>query len=85
MSAVDRWAVLVEEVNGRRGYYSQHVRDPEFPCDGYERADLLDEGVMPIRDCTSDGHYICRARTMGCIHFSAVLFGEARGGDHTDG
>lgn len=77
MSALHRWAELVEEVNGRVRVGARGVRDPDFRCEGYRRAEhepFEDEASRPP-DCETDGHYLCSE----CVFISEKALRRRRG------
>jgi len=55
------WRALIEEVNGRASFGAVGVRDPQFPCEGYDGKGYAGHGR-----CDSDGHYMC----LRCSHLS---------------
>lgn len=52
--ALKNWGTLVRFVNGRQVVGDLGVRDPEYPCEGYDARGYNGEGR-----CLSDGHYEC--------------------------
>ena len=71
MSALESWRLLVAHANGRAVVGAVGIRDPEFPCEGYqptESPDLLGLRVTAPGggSCDSDGHYLC----VGCRNLS---------------
>lgn len=61
MIHLQRWAELVENVNGRTMFGQVGVRDPENPCDEFDGKGYNGKG-----QCPSDGHYLCTE----CSHLS---------------
>ena len=61
MTALHRWAELVEEVNGRVRLGARGVRDPDARCEGYRRAEHEPFEDEPSRadNCETAGHYPC--------------------------
>lgn len=60
------WRILELEVNGKAYVGQRGVRDPEFPCEGFEPGKPTISGR-----CETDGHYVCdecveRATCGGC-------------------
>jgi len=75
-----RWAELVDNVNGRTRFGQRHVRDPEAPCEMFEPVDGFDFMGTTIfangdGDCDTDGHYLC----VGCVHLSERAMLERAG------
>ena len=66
MSAIARWAELEATVNGRVLVGMEGVRDPDFRCEGFRRADQEPKDALALRDCDTDGHYLCDE----CVHIS---------------
>lgn len=66
MSSIARWAELEAAVNGRVLVGMEGVRDPDFRCEGFRRADQEPKDARSARDCDTDGHYLCD----DCIHIS---------------
>lgn len=58
MSALQQWAFLEAELNGRAIVGQPGGRDPEYPCAMFE------PGTPAGSDCNTDGHYMCRE----CVH-----------------
>lgn len=52
--ALQRWAALVDEVNGRVRFGAAGVRDPDAPCSAFDPGE-----PEPGSDCHTDGHYMC--------------------------
>jgi hypothetical protein len=50
--ALQRWAWLVAEVNGRAVLGQPGMRDPDAPCDDFNPG-------TPSGECRTDGHYMC--------------------------
>jgi hypothetical protein len=48
------WQQLYENANGRTVFGQVGVRDPEYPCVGFDA-----KGYSGNGDCESDGHYMC--------------------------
>jgi hypothetical protein len=69
--ALRRWADLEAQVNGRTFFGQNGVRDPQAPCDQFERTPdgrLMGTGITAdgSGSCMSDGHYLC----CDCVHLS---------------
>lgn len=58
-TALERWAWLTAEVNGRTAIGMPGVRDPESPCELFTPGE-----PSSTSGCDSDGHYICEE----CLH-----------------
>ena len=64
--ALTRWNILVDQINGREVFGAPGVRDPEYPCSGFDPGEPTLSG-----ECETDGHYMCdectqRATCEGC-------------------
>lgn len=53
-AALLAWGELVEHVNGRTFLGEVGVRDPDGPCETFDRLGYDGSG-----HCRSDGHYLC--------------------------
>ena len=65
--ALQSWAFLADEVNGRVTFGRPGVRDPDALCEGFDPVPGIDWLGMRRTsagdgDCHSDGHYLC----LGC-------------------
>jgi hypothetical protein len=66
MTALQSWAELEAQVNGRSFVGMTGVRDPEFPCDHFSSDYVKGEPRPFDGSCMTDGHYLCPE----CPHMS---------------